>query len=149
MKKRARNLQVELHATGGGPSTNLKLTALEERLLATLGRACVEGMQDGLDLTGQPTSSTSAEYFANVPDDDEEDQPAPSPSKKYKKNIALLSDSYNDNSKSLLVEMKEIKRLLTESNHINQSLCNEQRKANEMRLFKLKKKFGDDVEMHF
>ena len=54
VKKKARNIQTELHSTGGGPATQPNMTALEERLLAVLRRACIEGVPNGVDLIGQP-----------------------------------------------------------------------------------------------
>lgn len=41
-----------IKATGGGPATQPKLTAVEEWLLAALGIACVDGVTDALDVFG-------------------------------------------------------------------------------------------------
>ena len=53
VKKKAISIRTELHTTGGGPATQPKLTALEERLIAVLGSACIEGVKNGQDLVGQ------------------------------------------------------------------------------------------------
>ncbi|XP_035233997.1 myb-related transcription factor, partner of profilin-like isoform X2 [Stegodyphus dumicola] len=57
-KKKAAKIKNNHFGTGGGPSTNMKLSYVEEKVLALIGKTCVEGITS-LEF------DTSAQYIIN------------------------------------------------------------------------------------